>query len=151
MSRPSARQQEAFLREGMEEKYFKEVMKKFPGTRWADMAAFQLLDNKLCGEWQGASKCPEKEADLYLKYAKDHPQSPKTPEALYDAAWRYAALIEIYKTETEQKKSDEARSRALTLAQQVASQYPQSDWGARAQTLLYKVQQGIPTYGNETQ
>ena len=151
MSRPSARQQEAFLREGMEEKYFKEVMKKFPGTRWADMAAFQLLDNKLCGEWQGVSKCPEKEADLYLKYAKDHPQSPKTPEALYDAAWRYAALIEIYKTETQQKKSDEARSRALTVGQQVASQYPQSDWGARAQTLLYKVQQGIPTYGNETQ
>lgn len=151
MRRPSARQQEAYLREGMEEKYMKEVIKKFSGTKWADMAAFELLDNKLCGDWQGASKCPEKEADLYLKYAKDHPQSPKTPEALYDAAYRYAALVEIYKTETQAKKSEESKSRALSLAQQVATQYPQSDWGARAQTLLFKLQQGIPAYGNEIQ
>ena len=151
MSRPSARQQEAFLREGMEEKYMKEVIKKFPATKWADLAAFELLDNKLCGEWQGASKCPAKEADLYLKYAKDHPQSPKTPEALYSAAWRYAALTEIYKSETEQKKSEESKSHAIALAQQVANQYPQSDWGDRAQALLFKLQQGIPTYGNQTQ
>src|SRR5438067_616437 len=149
--RPSAREREAFLREGMDEKYMKEVIKKFSGTKWADMAAFELLDNKLCGDWQGASKCPEKEADLYLKYAKDHPQSPKTPEALYDAAYRYAALVEIYKTETQAKKSEESKNRALSLAQQVATQYPQSDWGARAQTLLFKLQQGIPAYGNEIQ
>jgi outer membrane protein assembly factor BamD (BamD/ComL family) len=151
MARPSARQQDAYLREGMDQQSMKEVIKKFPGTKWADMAAFQLLDNKLCGEWQGASKCPEKEAEIYLKYAKEHPQSPKAAEALYDAAWRYSALVEIYKAETEPKKSEESKSRALTLAQQVASQYPQSDWGARAQTLLFKLQQGIPTYGNEAQ
>ena len=78
MSRPSAREQEAYLREGMEEKYMKEVMKKFPGTKWADMAAFHLIDNKLCGDWQGQPKCPDKEADIYEKYANDHPQSPNT-------------------------------------------------------------------------
>ena len=37
-TRPSSREREAYLREGMEEKYFKEVMKKFPGTKWADLA-----------------------------------------------------------------------------------------------------------------
>src|SRR5207244_10848901 len=57
--RPSAREREAFLREGMDEKYMKEVMKKFPGTKWAELAAFHLIDNKLCGDWQGSSKCPE--------------------------------------------------------------------------------------------
>jgi len=147
-SRPSAKARESFLREGMEEKYMKEVMKKFPGTKWADLAAFHLIDNKLCGDWQGVSKCPAKEAETYEKYANEHPQSPAAPEALYDAAWRYSALIEIYKTENEAKKSEESKNKAIALAQKVASQYGQNDWGARAQRLLYVVQQGIPTWGS---
>jgi len=56
-SRPSSHERESYLREGMEEKYMKEVIKKFPGTKWADLAAFHLIDNKLCGDWQGSSKC----------------------------------------------------------------------------------------------
>lgn len=148
MSRPSAKEQEAFLREGMDEHYMKEVIKKFPGTRWADLASFELIENKLCGDWQGASKCPLKEADLYEKYANDHPQSPKVGEALYDAAWRRAALIEIFKTEDQNKKIDESKARAKALAQKVVTQFPQSDWAARAQRLLYLMEQNIPTYGN---
>jgi hypothetical protein len=150
-TRPSARERESFLREGMEEKYMKEVMKKFPGTKWADLAAFQLIDNKLCGDWQGNSKCPVKESEMYEKYVADHPQSPAIAQALYDAAWRWAALIEIYKTEDEPKKSDEAKTRAIVLAQRVASQSGPSDWVTRAQRLLYLIDQGIPTYGNITQ
>ena len=149
MSRPSAKSREAYLREGMNEEWMKLVIKKYPGTRWADLAAFQLLDNKLCGDWQGSSKCPEKEADLYEKYAKEHSGSPVAAQALYNAAWRRSALIEIYKTEEEQKKSEEAKNRAVALAQQVVAQYPQqADWAARAQRLIFLVQQSIPTYGN---
>jgi hypothetical protein len=151
ITRPSAKAQESYLREGMEEKYMKEVIKRFPGTKWADMAAFELLDNKLCGDWQAQSKCPEKETELYEKYAREHPQSPKVAEALYDAAYRQSALIEIYKTENEPKKSDTAKNRAMDLAQRVASQSSQGDWGARAQRLIYLIQQGIPTYGNTQQ
>ncbi len=147
-SRPSAREREAFLREGMEEKYMKEVMKKFPGTKWADLAAFHLIDNKLCGDWQGASKCPTKEAEIYENYAKDRPQSPAVPEALYDAASRWAALIEIYKTEEQPKKSEESRNKALALTQRINGQFSQTDWGPRAQRLQYLIEQGIPTYGN---
>jgi hypothetical protein len=150
-TRPSSRERESFLREGMEEKYMKEVAKKFPGTKWADLAAFQLLDNKLCGDWQGSSKCPVKESEIYEKYVNEHPQSPAAAEALYDAAWRWSALIEIYKTEEEPKKSEEARSRAIALAQKVASQAGPSNWVTRAQRLLYLMEQGIPTYGNATQ
>ena len=47
------KEKEAYLREGMDDDFMKEVMKKFPGTKWADLAAFHLIDNKLCGEWQG--------------------------------------------------------------------------------------------------
>lgn len=148
MSRPSAREKESFYRQGINEDQMRLVMKKFPGTKSADLASFHLLDNKMCGDWQGSSKCPEKEADVYEKYAKDHAQSPSAPEALYDAAWRRAALIEIYKTEDQQKKSDKSKELAIGLAQQLISQYPQSDWASRGQTLLYFLQQSVPTYGN---
>jgi len=149
MTRPSAKEKEAYMREGMNEELMKQVMKKFPGTKWADLAAFHLIDNKLCGDWQGSSKCPEKEAEMYEKYAGEHPQSPAAAEALYDAAWRRSALIEIYKTEDQAKKSAESKVRAIALAQRVVSQFPQGDWAARAQLLLYMIQQEIPTYGNQ--
>ena len=147
MSRPSAHEKEAYLREGMNEEYFEEVLKKFHGTKWADLAAFHLIENKLCGDWQSSSKCPAKEADMYEKYAKERPNSPAVAEALYDAAWRQSALIEIYKTEDQPKKSEESRGKAIALAER-ASQASQGDWGARAQRLLYLIQQGVPTYGN---
>jgi outer membrane protein assembly factor BamD (BamD/ComL family) len=150
-SRPSAHEKEAFYRQPIDEEQMKLVIKKFPGTKWAELASFHLLDNKLCGDWQGSSKCPDKEADIYEKYVKEHPQSPSAPEALYNAASRRAALIEIYKTEEQPKKSDKAKESAIALAQQLISQYPQSDWSSRGQTLLYLVQQGVPTYGNAVQ
>jgi outer membrane protein assembly factor BamD (BamD/ComL family) len=148
LTRPSARERDSYMRGQIDEEWMKLVMKKFPGTKWADLAAFHLIENKLCGDWQAASKCPDKEADTYEKYAKEHEQSPAAPEALYDAAWRRSALIEIYKTEANQKKSEEAKSRALALAQKIVSQYAQSDWSPRAQMLIFYVQQGVPTYGN---
>ncbi len=150
-SRPSAREKEAYIRGEIDEQWMKQVIKKFPGSKWADLATFHLIDNKLCGEWQGSSKCPDKEADLYEKYAKEHPTSPAAPEALYNAASRRAALIEIYKTEDQAKKSEQAKNAAIAIAQQLIAQYPQSDWSSRAQTLLYLVQQSVPTYGNEIQ
>src|SRR5205807_2151369 len=84
--RLSSRTKESYLREGMNEEWMKLVIKKFPGSRWADLAAFSLLDNKMCGDWQGSSKCPDKEAEIYEKYATDRPNSPLSAQALYDAA-----------------------------------------------------------------
>ena len=150
MTRPSAREKDSYMRGQMDEEWMKLVMKKFPGTKWADLAAFHLIDNKLCGDWEGAPKCPDKEADIYEKYANEHSQSPAAPEALYNAAWRRSALIEIYKTEANQKKSEESKNRALSLAQKIVSQYGQSDWALRAQKLIFYLQQGVPTYGNAT-
>jgi len=150
MSRPSAHARESYLRGQMDEVWMKLVIKKYPGTKWADLASFRLIENKLCGDWEGLSKCPDKEADLYENYAKEHPQSPAAPEALYNAASRRSALIEIYRTEPNQKKSAESKNRALALAQKVVSQYGQSEWALRTQRLIFYIQQGIPTYGNAT-
>lgn len=148
MSKPSAREQESFLRGEIDDEWMKETIKKFPGTKWADLAAYELLDNKMCGDWQGASKCPEKETDIYEKYAAEHPQSPRAVQALYNAAWRQSALVEIYKTEEDRKKSEQAKARAIAIVQRLIAQPPQGDWNARGQRLLYLVQNNIPTWGN---
>ena len=151
MTRPSAREREAYMRGQINEDWMKLVMKKYPGTKWADLAAFHLIENKLCGDWQAASKCPEKESEMYEKYVKEHGQSPAAAEALYDAAWRQSALIEIYKTEANLKKSAEAKNRTLDLAQRIVSQYAQTDWANRAQALIFYVHNDVPTYGNALQ
>src|ERR1022692_3972415 len=148
MTRPSARERQSYLRADINEEWMKLVIKKYPGTKWADLAAFRMIDNKVCGEWEGLSKCPDKEADIYENYAKDHPQSPAAPEALYNAAWRRSALIEIYKNEPNQKKAAESKDRSLALTQKVMSQYGQGDWAYRAQRLSFYIQQGIATFGN---
>jgi len=133
------------------EDYMKMVIKKYPRTKAADLAAFRLIENKLCEDWMGESKCPEKEADVYEKYAAEHPDSPNAAEALYNAATRRAALIELYKTENKPKQSEESRSRAKSDADLAISKYPQSDWAYRARSLAFMVDQGIPTYGNAQQ
>jgi outer membrane protein assembly factor BamD (BamD/ComL family) len=150
MTRPSARQRESYMRAQMNEEWMKLIIKKYPSTKWADLAAFKLLENKLCGEWEGLWKCPDKEAELYEAYVKEHPQSPAAAEALYNAAWRRSALIEIFKNEPNQKKAAESKDRAISLAQKIISQYGQSDWACRAQRLLFYMQGDIPTYGNAT-
>ncbi len=148
MSRKSAKEMDPRLRQEITEDWMKEVQKKFPGTKWADLASFAKIDNKLCGEWQGLPKCPEKEAEMYETYVKEHPQSPKAAEALYEAAWRQAALMEIYRERGDTGKAEGAKAKARSLAQQAVSQYPQQgDWPYRAQRLIYMLDQGIPTYG----
>src|SRR5690348_3637904 len=149
-SRPSAKEKDPYMRHQMDEDQMRKVEKKYPNTKWADLAAFDLIDNKLCGDWEGDPKCPEKESSIYEKYVQEHPQSPKAAEALYDAAWRQSALIEIYTQRNDQKKADESRQRAMELAQRASKDYPNSDYAYRAQRLLYLLQQKIPTYGNVT-
>ena len=100
------------------------------------------------GNQRVTSQNPEATYASLEKYARDHPQSPKAPEALYKAAWRQAALVEIYKTEGEADRSAHAKSKALDLAARIPAQFPQSDWATRALTLTYMLQQNIPTYGS---
>ena len=65
------------------------------------------------------AECPQKETALYEQYAKEHPQSAKAPEALYNAAWRQAALTDIYRIDDDPTKSEAARKKATALAQQI--------------------------------
>jgi hypothetical protein len=148
-SRPSAHEKENYLRQQIDEGEMKKLIKRFPGSKWADLAAWDLLDNKVCGDWQGTTKCPEKEAELYQKYADEHANSPKAAEALYEAVYRLAAAGDIYAGDGNDKKAGESRDHAKAVGMHLQEKYPMSDFSARAATLIYQVQQSIPIYGAE--
>lgn len=148
-SRPSAHEKEAYLRGQMNEQEMRKIEKKYPGTKWSDLAAWDMIENKVCGDWQGSVKCPLKESGIYEQYAKDHPNSPRAAESLYDAAWRMAAAGDMYAAEDDKKKAGDARTKATELSKRLQSQYPQSDYAARGVTLVYKVEQSIPIYGSD--
>ena len=139
----------AFIRTGkpMEQKYLLAVIAKFPQSKQAELAAYDLLEGQMCQEWRGQAECPQKESAVYEQYAREHPQSPKAAEALYNAAWRQASLTDIYRIENDSAKSEAARKKATALAQQIAGQYPQGDWKPRALDLIYKLEKKIPIYG----
>jgi outer membrane protein assembly factor BamD (BamD/ComL family) len=147
--RPSAKEREAYLREQLYEDEMKKVIKLYPHTKQADMAAFAMLDNKLCGDWQGEPKCPEKESGYFEKFAAEHPDGPRTAQALYQAVYRQAVLGDMYAADNSDKKSDAARSHAKELAAQLKSKFPASDYTTRAAALVYKVEQGLAVYGSD--
>ena len=148
-SLPSAKEQDAYLRPQIYEGDMKLLMKQYPGTKWAAMAAFYLIDNKLCGDWQGLPKCPEMESGLYEKYAKQFPGGPKSDEALYDATYRQGVLVSMYMVDENKKKADAAAERTKSLAAEMQAEYPKSDFTARAASIAYRVAQGIPIFGND--
>jgi TolA-binding protein len=148
-SRPSAHEKESWLRQQIDDSEMKKIIKRFPGSKFADLAAYDMLDNKVCGDWQGSTKCPEKEAELFQKYADEHPNSPKAPEALFETVYRFAAAGDIYAGDNNDKKASEDRDHAKAVATHLQQKYPQSDYSARAATLIYQMEQSIPIYGAE--
>jgi hypothetical protein len=146
-TRPSAKERDPYLRDQMDEDELKKVIKFYPHTHQADMAAFELIDNKLCGDWQGQPKCPEKESEYYEKYADEHPDGPRTAQALYQAVYRQAVLHDMFAADGSDKKADDAKARAHAIADKLKQHFAQSDYTARAAALVYKLDQDVPVYG----
>ena len=150
-SLPSAKEQEAYLRQLPDESEMKRIEKQYPGTKWAGNAAYELIDNKLCGDWQGTEKCPEKEAGYYIDFAQKYPDSPRAPQALYEAAWRLACAGDLWTADNDDKRATENRNRAVDTANHLLGRYGPTDYAARAAGLVYKVQHAIPVYGSDRQ
>jgi hypothetical protein len=146
---PSSNERDPVYRQLMDEDGLRKVIKYYPRTRWAAFAAFDLIDNKLCGDWQGATECPEKEANLYIKYADEYADGPRTAQALYEAVYRYAVLKDMYDADGDDKKSEAVHNQARTLAAQLKAHFADSDYSLRAGALVYKLDEGVPVYGIE--
>lgn len=145
---PSARERDPKLHEELDETELKKIEKEFPHTRQADLSAYARLDSKLCGDWQGQAKCPEKESELYEHYAAEHPEGPRTAQALYQSVYRQAALAALYAKGGVNNKSVAARRRAQELAARLKERFPQSDSAWRAAALVYKLEEGLAAYGD---
>lgn len=150
-TRSSAREKDPSLREPLQEDELKKVLKYYPHTRQADLAAFELIENKICGEWQGDVKCPEKESELYEKYAAEHPDGAKTAQALYMAVYRQACMRDMYASEGNEHRAEESHQHARELAARLKDKFPQTDYSVRAGALVYKLDEGIPVYGIDLQ
>jgi outer membrane protein assembly factor BamD (BamD/ComL family) len=150
-SRSSAKERDPYMRDQMDEDELRKVIKYYPQTRFAALAAFDLIDNKLCGDWQGSQKCPEKESEIYEKYAAEYPDGPRTAQALYLAVYRQAVLKDMYAADGSDKKADEAHKNAQELAAHLKEKFPQTDYAWRAGTLVFKLDQGVPVYGIDLQ
>jgi hypothetical protein len=146
---PSSHERNPVFRQQMDEDELKKLIKYYPHTRWAALAGFDLIDNKLCGDWEGSTQCPEKEADLYLKYANEYPDGPRTARALYEAVYRFAVLNDMFAANSDDRKSNDARNQAHSAAAQLKSHFADSDYTMRAAALVYKLDEGIPVYGIE--
>jgi hypothetical protein len=147
-SRPSHKTLASEELQPIDEEAMRLVHKKFPGSRWDDLAAYEMLENKLCGDWAGASKCPEREAEVYEKYAAEHPNSPKAAEAFYNAAYRWAAAMTISIGEGQSKKILEAQKRAEAAARKVIEKNASPEWNAKAERILYMMQNNVAVYGS---
>ena len=150
-TRPSAKERDPYLRDLMDEDALKRVIRNYPRTKQADYASFELLDNKMCGDWQGQTKCPEKESEIYEKFAAEHPDGPRTAQALYLAVYRQAVLKDMYAADENEKKSEAAHAHARDLAARMKDKFPQADYTARAAMLVFKLDQNIPVYGIDKQ
>jgi hypothetical protein len=146
-TRPSAKERDPDLHDQMDEDGLRKVIKQYPRTRQAALAAFELIDNKLCGDWQGAEKCPQRESGDYEKYAADYPDGPRTAQALYLAVYRQAVLKDMFGADGNDKKSEEAHNHARELAARLKDKFPQTDYAYRASALVFKLDQNVPVYG----
>jgi hypothetical protein len=146
-TRPSAKERDPYMHDLMDEDELRKVIRLYPHTRQADLAAFELIDNKLCGDWQGQPKCPEQESEIYEKYADEVPDGPRTAQALYLAVYRLAVLTDMFAADGSNKKADAAHSHAKELTARLKDKFPQSDFTYRAGALVYKLDEGVPVYG----
>ncbi len=145
-SLPASAQQDTFFHQ-MNDGPLKKVIKLYPRTRWAALAAYDLIGNQLCGNWQNSVKCPEKEARIYEKYADEYPDGPRTAHALYEAVYRWAVLTDMYAASGDKGKSNDAHEEARKLAAQLKAHFAGSDYAYRAGTLVYRLDQGVPVFG----
>lgn len=146
---PSAKEQDAYLRPQIYEGELKRVMKSYSGTRWAMLAAYDLLDNKLCGDWQGLPKCPEMEINLYLRYAEQYKESPKAAEAFYNAVYRQGVLVTMYQVDGQQKRADDAVKRTAGMVDEMKQRLGAGEWTDRAASVAFRVKQGVTVYGSD--
>ncbi len=124
--------------------------RRYPKTSVAARAAFLLLRNTLCDDWDGTPGCPESEIGLISDYVGRHPGSPNGAEARYAIAYRHAALVEIYLQQGQPhfsaEKAVEHKTKAGEAVAALAHQEGGTDWAARGERLLWSLENNLGVF-----
>ncbi len=150
-SLPSAHEKDAYMRESIDDEELRKLRKIYPrsdGRTWPTGTCWTTRSAAIGRVPPNARK---KKPKCTRSTPQEHPDSPRAAESLYNAVYRQGALHDIYTANGDDKKSEEAKTRAVTIADTIASKYPQSDYAARAASLVYQLQESIPIYGTDRQ
>ncbi len=124
------------------------VVSKYPKTQWAARAAYHLIVTHFtCGSWFEKPDCIGKEINQYDNYVKKYPESPRAAQAAYDAIYRAGIAWTIYRQRTKVANEQKAEQYQAEVAQRAAAMetdYPNTDWAARAALEAFTVAQGEP-------
>ena len=60
-------------------------------------------------------------------------------------------LVDMFNADNSEKKADGSKAHAHELAGKLKDKFPESDYTARAEALVFKLDQGIPVYGIDRQ
>ncbi|KPJ59283.1 MAG: hypothetical protein AMJ42_02090 [Deltaproteobacteria bacterium DG_8] len=130
-------------------KHYKEMMEKFPDSRYADEAAYHLIP--WIYEYKGLPEGPSKEIGYLEKLLQEYPTTSLRPKIYYQIAYRLHILYEIYafsphanlRNEVEAKKY---REKALYFYKLVLKQPIQSKFSRSAWEDLKKLEEGKRIY-----
>jgi len=143
-TRKSAKERDAYMRDQMDEEEMKRVIKYYPHTRQADFAAYALIENKLCGDWQGQPKCPEKESEYYEKYCRRKLRMAAHGAGALSGRVPPGGVVDMFAADGSDNKSNNAKAHAHELAAKLKDHFAQSDYCWRAAALGTKLDQGVP-------
>lgn len=128
------------------------VTRLFPKTRAAARAAYLLLRNELCEQWEGTPGCPLAEIGLISRYLEQYPDSEHAAELRYAIAYRHAALVEIYLQQPaphfspERAVEHKAKAREAVEALVGKHALEAAAWAARGERLLWSLDNNIGVY-----
>lgn len=130
-------------------KHYKEMMDKFPDSRYADEATYHLIP--WVYEYKGVPEGPLKEVGYLEKVLQVYPTTSLRPEIYYQIAYRFHILYEIYafspqadlRNVVEAKKYREKTLYfyKLVLKQPIQSKFSRSAWEG-----LKKLEEGRRIY-----
>jgi hypothetical protein len=128
------------------------VTRTYAKSPAAARAAFLLLRNSLCEQWDGTPGCPAAEVGLISDYLRQYPNSVHAAEARYAIAYRHAALVEIYlakdKAHFSPEKAVEHKAKALAASEQLAQDPVATLWRVRAERLIWSLQNNVGVYSD---
>lgn len=126
---------------------YKELLEKYPKGEYADDAEYKLIwvyVNSIY-EWEGEPDYPLEELKRWKGFLDKYPHSNLKPQVLFRIGYLQRVLYEIYESLGE-STAEEYRTLAMETYSKLKNDYPSTEEGKKAQSLLEEVREGEKVY-----